>query len=289
MPKYKALMLSATLALALPGIAQAQSETAMAAEVTADTVIASVNGTEITVGHLIASVPDLAPEDQQLPDEVLFEGLIERLIQQTAVSQSQQEMPSATRLRLENQRNQLVASDVVERMAAAIEVSDADVQAAYDVRFADFTPATEYNASHILVATEAEAGAVIEALDGGADFAEQAREKSTGPSGPNGGALGWFGAGRMVPEFEQAVVEMEVGAISQPVQTQFGWHVIKLNETRIPSVPALDTMRGELQTEVFRQQLFAEIDALVGKAEIVRADVSGIDPAVLRNMALIGR
>ena len=74
-----------------------------------------------------------------------------------------------------------------------------------------------------------EAKAIVEELKGGADFAATAREKSTGPSGPGGGSLGWFGAGAMVPEFETAVAAMEAGDISDPVQTQFGWHVIKLN------------------------------------------------------------
>jgi len=80
-------------------------------------------------------------------------------------------------------------------------------------------------------------------LADGADFATLAKERSTGPSGPRGGELGWFGTGQMVPEFEQAVIGLEDGAVSEPVQTQFGWHVVKRNDSRNKSAPSLDEVQ----------------------------------------------
>jgi len=287
MPKYKAILVAATLALGLPGSVHAQSETAPAMDATADTVVATVNGTTITVGNLIVAVQSLSDEEKKYPDDVLLKGLTERLIQQAAISAAQTDLTTAMQLKLTNERNALIASDAVEAMAATITVTDADLQAAYDARFADFTPTTEYNASHILVATEDEAKALVTELEGGTDFADLAKAKSTGPSGPSGGALGWFGKGQMVPPFEAAVATMEVGAISAPVKTDFGWHIIKLNETRIPEVPTLDQLKNKLQTEVYREQLFAKINAVVDSATIERTDLSKVDPAVLRDLSLV--
>ncbi len=136
-------------------------------------------------------------------------------------------------------------------------LTDEVLQAAYDEKFADAEPTKEFNASHILVETEDEAKTLVTELEGGADFAELAKEKSTGPSGPNGGELGWFGAGMMVKEFEDVVMGMEVGAVSAPVQTQFGWHVIRLNETRMKDAPPLADVREELADEV-QQQIIEE-------------------------------
>lgn len=276
----KPLSLAAALGLALSAPLSAQ-------DVAGDAVVATVGETEITIAHMAAMLGTLSTEQQQLPMDVIFEGVLERLIQQEAVSQSQPDLSKATRLRLENERRALIASEIVNQIAADVVVTDAAVQGAYDNRFADFTPSKEYNASHILVATEDEALAIIEDLNDGADFAALAREKSTGPSGPGGGSLGWFGLGRMVPAFEAAVVTMEAGEVSAPVQTQFGWHVIRLDETRQPGVPALDEVRAELEQEVWRETLAAKVEALVQTTTIERADLSGIDPAVLTDPSIL--
>ena len=198
--------------LALPALAQ---------DTTADTVVASVNGTEITVGHMILVRSQLPAEYQSLPADVLFNGIREQLIQQTALSDTVEELTGRLQMALDNERRSLLAGVALDR-ALAEAVTDEAIQEAYDAQFANAEPLQEYNASHILVETEAEAQALVAELAAGADFAELAREHSTGPSGPSGGQLGWFGPGRMVPEFETAVVGLEVGGVSAPVQTQFG-------------------------------------------------------------------
>ena len=280
MRKYKSILLGAVLGLSLGAQAFAQ-------ETDGSTVVATVGDTDITIAHMIAMTLTLPDNQRQLPMDVIFEGVLERLIQQEAISQSQAEISKLTTLQLENERRALVASEIVNGIAAGVEIQPDAVQAAYDRRFADFTPSIEYNASHILVETEDEAKAIVAQLQGGADFAELAKLKSTGPSGPGGGELGWFGTGRMVPEFEAAVAGMEVGAISDPVQTQFGWHVISLNDSRMPEIPAIEDMRAELEQEVWRETLEAAIKELVDAATVERADVSGIDPSVLADMSLV--
>ena len=161
------------------------------------------------------------------------------------------------------------------------------VQAAYDARFDGVPATTEYNASHILVETEETALAVIEEITGGADFAETAQTRSTGPSGPNGGQLGWFGTGAMVPSFEAAVVALEVGGVSAPVQTQFGWHVIILNDTRVKERPTLEEVRGELEEDVRAAAVDARIAELTTEADIDQPDVTDVDPAVLKDLTLV--
>jgi peptidyl-prolyl cis-trans isomerase C len=260
---------------------------AAAAETTADTVVATVNGTEITLGHMIAMRENLPEQYQQLPDDALWNGILEQLIQQTALQQAAE--PGLTRrdlLNLDNQRRAYVAGASLQAVVAGA-VTDAAIEAAYAARVASLaaTPASEYNASHILVATEDAAAALRAELDGGADFAELAKLNSTDGSAASGGELGWFGPGMMVKPFEDAVVAMQPGEIAGPVQTQFGWHLIRLNETRAAALPPLDQMRGELAAALEREAVEGYVTARTEAAEVARAD--GIDPALLRDQSLL--
>ena len=260
-------------------------------EMNADTVIASVNGTDITLGHVIGLRQQLPQEYQNLPDEVLFEGIINQLIEQTLLADYAEanvtELPREVELTLENEKRAVFASLQIQRVVER-EIPDAELQAAYDAQFANLPAEPEFNASHILVETEEEALALIETLNGGADFAELAREKSTGPSGPNGGELGWFGLGMMVPEFETAVLGMEVEGISAPVQTQFGWHVIRLNEKRNKPAPTLEETRETLLDGLRQQAVEAEIEALRAGADITTPPAD-FDPALMRDLSLLGQ
>ena len=259
---------------------------AHAQEADADTVLATVGGTEITLGHLVAMRGRLPEQYQQLPDDVLYQGMLDQAIQQEILAQGvRDDMDRGAELGLENETRAFLAGEAVNEIAGR-EVDEAAVQAAYDAAYADAEAETEYNASHILVETEEEARAIKAELDGGADFAELAREKSTGPSGPNGGQLGWFGAGMMVPEFQTAVETLEPGEVSEPVQTQFGWHVIVLNETRVQEAPGLEKVRAELEAQVRQQAVEAEVARLTEEATVERAEVE-VDPALVRDDALL--
>ncbi len=253
----------------------------------AETVVATVNGTEITLGQMVAVRETLDPQYQQLPADVLFNGILDQLVQQTMLAGTfGGDTPKRVELALENMELALISAEVMREIIDA-KVTDEAIQAAYDARYADFEGTPEFNASHILVPTEEEAMAITQEIRDGADFAETAKTKSTGPSGPNGGELGWFGPGQMVPEFEGAVVNMEVGTVSDPVQTQFGWHVIKLNDSRKQDAPALDAVRGEIVGEVQRNVVDAEVARLTEIADVDKTASEGIDPALLTNTDLL--
>ncbi|MBY6049508.1 peptidylprolyl isomerase [Vannielia litorea] len=256
-----------------------------ATDVTAETVVATVAGVDITVGHMIVARKSLPEQYAQLPPEVLWEGILEQLVQQTALASEAGEPSKETVLVLENQRSGYLAGDVLEAAAMAA-VTDEALEAKYNELYADAEPQREWNAAHILVETEEEAQAVKEEVEGGADFAEVAKVKSTGPSGPNGGALGWFGAGMMVPEFETAVMAMKAGEVSAPVQTQFGWHVIKLNETRLKDKPDMAAVKDQLTEEVQRAAVDEVIASAVEKAGVEKAE-GEIPAAVLNDFSLL--
>ena len=251
----------------------------------AQTVVATVNGTDITLGHMVAMRERLPAQYQQLDDQTLFDGILEQLVQQAALAASTDGLSRRGELVLENERRALAASEAIETLAADA-VTDEAIQAAYDEAYGSAGPATEYNASHILVETEEEAQALIEKIEGGADFAEVARESSTGPSGPSGGELGWFTAGQMVPAFDEAVRGMTTGELAGPVQTQFGWHVIKLNDTREKDAPSLDEVRDEL-TAIVEEQAIADLVAKATDSATIERSTDGIEPSVLRNDALL--
>lgn len=218
----------------------------------ASTVVATVDGIDITLGHMIAARATLPQQYQQLPDNVLFDGILDQLIQQTALAESfDRDLPLRAKIALENEVRSVTAGEQIEVIMSGA-VNDAAVEEVYQRDYVNVESGEEFNASHILVETEEEAITIAADVRAGADFADTAREKSTGPSGPSGGSLGWFGQGAMVAPFEAAVMAMEAGDVSDPVQTQFGWHVIKLNEVREIPVPPLSEVLGEVEEIVRR-------------------------------------
>ncbi|MEL6127573.1 MAG: peptidylprolyl isomerase [Pseudomonadota bacterium] len=246
------------------------------AEVSAKTVLAEVNGTKINLGHLIALKRRLPPQYQQVPDAQLFPALMDQLIDQTILSQQAAADGKADsfelRTLLENEERSMLANILVAEIVENARSEDA-LEEAYQNAISGMTQDQQYNASHILVETEEEARTIAEELAGGADFAEQAKAKSTGPSGPNGGNLGWFGQGDMVPTFDAVVQTMTVGDISEPVQTQFGWHVIKLNDTRLSPLPTRQELEPELNEQITQSALRAYLEDARSAAEIVRTEI----------------
>jgi peptidyl-prolyl cis-trans isomerase C len=279
MTKRSGFWSALALVAALGSMARAEGETA-------DTVIATVNGVKITLGHMIALRETLPPEYQSLPDDVLFKGIYEQLIQQEVLAQSVKALGPRDLATIDNDKRGLVSGIAIEDIVAAA-VTDTALQAAYDARFKDAAPQTEYNAAHILVATKEEADKLKADLAAGADFAELAKASSTDTgSGANGGDLGWFGLGAMVKPFEEAVVAAKVGEVTGPVQSDFGFHLILVKETRIADNPTLDQMRDELAAEVENTAINAKIEELTKTATITR-EGEALDPTLLKNTALI--
>jgi peptidyl-prolyl cis-trans isomerase C len=256
-------------------------------DLTADTVIATVDGAEITLGHMMIVRESLPEQYQKFPDDQLFTGILEQLIQQTILATIDDGPDSLrTQFTLENDRRLMRASNAVDAISAEAVTEDA-IQAAYQEQYDGSELGNEFNASHILVETEESALNIIAKAKEGTDFSNLAKEFSTGPSGPSGGQLGWFGPGMMVPPFEEAVVTMEKGQVSGPVKTNFGWHVIKLNDLRSLSAPELESVRKDISAKLQRDAVAAKVTEIQSLADIIIADTTEIDPAVLNDTSLL--
>ncbi|MCZ4261271.1 peptidylprolyl isomerase [Limimaricola sp. G21655-S1] len=272
----------------LPAAALMAGFATMASAQQASDVVATVNGTEITLGEMIITRSQLPQQYQQLPPETLFQGILDQLIQQQVLADTLEGTPARVELALQNQRRSLLAGEAINAMMQE-EVSDEALQEAYDEAFADAEPVQEYNASHILVETEEEAQAVLERLAAGEDFAEVAKEVSTDPgSGAQGGSLGWFAEGMMVEPFQAAVAELEKGEMTEtPVETQFGFHVIRLDDTRTQEPPSLDEVREDLASQIQQGKIEERLTELEGEAEITRPEEGAFDPALLTDLDLL--
>jgi peptidyl-prolyl cis-trans isomerase C len=268
-----------TVALAAP---------ALAADPTAETVVADVNGTPVTLGQMIAMRASLPPQYQSLPDDVLFKGILDQLVQQTLLAQSvEKNLSKRDQITLENERRGQISAIALQQVVTAA-VTDAALQAAYDAKYKDFQPGTEYHAAHILVDSEEKAKEIKAQIEGGVDFADAAKTHGTDGTAANGGDLGWFGPGMMVKPFEDAVVAMKAGDLVGPVKTDFGWHLIKLIDTRPSKAPALDEVRDELAAEIEKTAITEHLATLEKDAKVEKPG-EGIDPAVLKDESLLDK
>ena len=280
-------MAKSHLFLAALALGAALSTTAQAQDTSAATVVAKVNGVEITLGHMIAAREALPEQYKTLPNETLFTGILDQLIQQTALEQTVEgKLKLADQLQLDNSRRDYLSNVALTEVVMGA-VTDEALQAAYDERFKDYAPQKEFSAAHILVDAEEKSNELKAQLEGGADFAELAKANSTDTgSGANGGDLGWFGLGQMVKPFEDAVVAAEIGKVAGPIKSDFGWHLILVKETRIAEKPTLDAMREELASELQNRAIDAHIKSVTEAATVERL-ADGVDPALLSDTALL--
>lgn len=279
-------MMKRSRALTALALVAALSAPAFAEGETADTVVATVNGVTITLGQMIALRETLPEQYQSLPDDVLFKGIYEQLVQQELLRQSVSDLSPRHTATLENDTRGYISGVAIEGVIRQA-VTDEALQAAYEARFKAAAPQTEYNAAHILVATLEEAEKIKADLAAGADFAELAKANSidTG-SGANGGDLGWFGLGVMVKPFEDAIVGATIGEVTGPIQSDFGQHLILVKETRVAENPPLDQIRDELAAEIEGAAVEARVKELTDAGAVTR-EGEGLDPALLKNSALI--
>ncbi len=169
---------------------------------------------------------------------------------------------------LEQQRQELMVQALIQKTFSKQPVKEKELKKLYKEKVAGAN-LKEYKARHILLKTEGEAKTVIAKLDAGEDFAKLAKEKSTGPSAKSGGDLGWFAPNRMVPPFARAVAEMKKGAhSSKPVKTNFGWHVIKLEDSRKSEPPKYDDVKKQLESSINQKRLQEYVMKLRNKAKI---------------------
>jgi peptidyl-prolyl cis-trans isomerase C len=253
----KNFLLALSLYLSICGIAAADTD---------NPAMATVNGVDITRDEVTLFI---AKQGKPVPPQMALQEMInvELLVQ---AARNDKLLDDKT-LQLELKRNEsaLIASYYLQQQLAKMDISEQQLRQRYQQEYLDAQKTTEYNASHILVKTEQEAKDVIKQLDQGANFPELAKTLSIGPSGKEGGALGWFKDGDMVPSFFTATTQLKPGHYSkQPVQTQFGWHIIFLNETRAIEPPAFETVSKQLSTAIAAESINNQLNALRDKASI---------------------
>ncbi|MFV0280433.1 MAG: peptidylprolyl isomerase [Rhodoblastus sp.] len=246
-------------------------------------VLARVNGAEITDEDVAIARDDLEtrlPRQLEGParDKAVLDNLIAaKVVAQKAEAEKLANTPEFAR-RLAYLRDKLLTETYLGKIAEAAN-TDANIQKTYDEVAKQQKPEPEIHARHILVPTEEEAKKALERVKGGEDFAKVAGEVSKDP-GSKGGDLGWFTKDRMVPEFADAAFKLEKGQISQPVKTQFGWHIIKLEDKRMKEFPKLSDVHDQVQRYVMQKAEGEEVVKLRDAAKIERFDAPQKDQKV---------
>ena len=280
---FATLAIAGSLLALTAGPLAAQDAPAPTAETAAPTpadpnvVVATVDGQSITEADLQMAESDLSQQFARLPPEqrraAALSSIIEiKLLAAKAKAEGlDKDADYQRRMAFLNDRalhGEFVEKDVADK------VTDDEIRARYEKEIAAQPAANEVHARHILVKTKEEAEAIIKKLEAGEDFQKLANENTTDPSGKtSGGDLGYFGAGQMVPEFEKAAFALEPGAYTkEPVQTQFGWHIIKVEDKRQQQPPAFDDVKEQVKSLVIRDAYFAQVKQVRSDAKIEIAD-----------------
>lgn len=250
---------------------------AATASAAASDPVAKVGSETITQGELQAATEEIGQQFMRLPEDQRRLAVLSALIDIKALAQEAEKANLAedpeVASQLAFQRDRTLHNAYFEREGVS-GITEEDLKARYDLEIGAIEPVEEYHARHILLETKEAAEEVIAEIEGGADFEAVARERSTGPTGPQGGDLGFFQKGQMVPPFEEAVLAMKPGEVTkEPVETQFGWHVIQLVETREAEKPAFEDVKEQVRQAVLRERYFE----LVQKARS-ELDVEYVDP-----------
>ena len=277
---YRNLLLVATV-LILGGCDQLQSSlqndnadgnqtTSSSIPAPAGKVLVTVNGSPITQDVVDVYTKTRKPqpgENANSQQTIMGEVISLELMRQEAEKQGVASKPIVAAL-IDQQIRSAYAAAAISDFMEANKATDDEALEAYNEKLGK--TGKEYNARHILMKTEEEAMDVIAALDKGADFSELAMEKSTGPSGKSGGKLGWFAPGQMVKPFSDAAAGLEKGSYSkEPVETQFGWHVIMLDDSRDVTPPPFDDVKDRLKMLLANRKLQAHINDLKDAAEVL--------------------
>ena len=244
-----------------------------------DPIVAKVNGTVVRLSDVQAERSVLPPRQRALPMRVVFRPLLEQIINRKlfALAGRKEKLQDDPIVKSELAR---IEDRLIQRayITARVEkqVTDKTVKARYEKFIKERKAAQEVRARHILVKSEREAKAIIAQLKKGGDFAKLASQKSQGPSKTRGGDLGWFSKGEMVKEFDAVVFKLKKGQVSaKPVKTQFGWHVIKVEEIRQKKPPTFKEARPRLANRMIREVVLAELKKLRKGSKVVRYNADG--------------
>jgi peptidyl-prolyl cis-trans isomerase C len=264
------------------GSSSSSSASTSSASSASDTVIARVNGTEIRQSDLAIAEDDLGENIQGMDPATKREQLVAYitdviLVTQAAEKRNLQDNEEFKR-RQAFLRNKLLMGLMLQTRAKEA-VTDEEMQKVYDEAVKSMTAEEEVRARHILVETEDEAKALVEQIKGGADFATLAKEKSKDPGAADGGDLGYFVKGQMVPEFSEVAFKMYAGQVSNPVKSQFGWHIIKVEDRRNRAMPEFDKVKDQIASYVARKAQTEFVAQLRESAKIERLDKPATPPA----------
>jgi peptidyl-prolyl cis-trans isomerase C len=251
----------------------------------ANPVLARVNGDEIRLDEVIAAAAEaMPPELRAVPPHLLrsmlppqvFEQLVDRAITDRAIVQAARaarlDQDPEVRRRLQLAENAELR-DTLLRREVLPRVTDETLRARYERDAANRPAEEEVRARHILVPNEADARAILAEIQRGASFEEVARRRSTDPAARNGGDLGFFRRGDMVPEFAAAAFALQPGQVSpNPVRTQFGWHVIKVEERRSSRGPSFEDSKDTLRQTMIEEEVQAAVQRIRSGARIERVD-----------------
>jgi peptidyl-prolyl cis-trans isomerase C len=241
----------------------------------ADGPVARVNGADITEAELAFAEAEVGAEIAGLPVEsrrrVLVEYLVEAHLFADAAAKNHLGAGKDFEDRLAYYKLRALRDTFYERKVREA-VTEAQAKAAYDEQIAKLSPEPEVRARHILVKTEQEAKDLVKQLKGGADFTELAKKSSDGPSAQTGGDLGYFSRGQMVKAFEDVAFALKPGQIADPVQTEFGWHVIKVEDKRNRPVPSFDEVKDQLIASLVQNQLKTVVQGLRTSAKVEIVD-----------------
>jgi peptidyl-prolyl cis-trans isomerase C len=241
----------------------------------ADPVVARVNGVDIRQSDLALAEEDLGADMQSVPPEARREHLISYLADIIMVNQAAEKKKLADnpefKRRLAFMRNKLLMGYELQEEAKAA-INDETLQQTYNDAVKSIGGQEEVRARHILVDSEDEAKTLLDQIKGGADFATIAKEKSKDPGAAEGGDLGYFTKDQMVPEFAEVAFKMYPGQLSNPVKTQFGWHIIKVEDKRTKQPPEFDKVKDQIEAYLARKSQSEFISKLRQSAKIERFD-----------------
>ncbi len=255
-----------------------------------DSVLARANGVDIRQSDLALAEEDIGSAMPQMGAEQKRDYLITYLADVIILAQAADQHQLANRgdvkQRIEFERHKALMEALLQDAGKAAMTDDA-LHKVYDEAIKQTPNEQEVHARHILVATEGEAKDIEAQLKSGADFATLAKQKSKDPGAAEGGDLGYFTKDQMVPEFAEAAFKLDKGQISDPVKTQFGWHIIKVEDKRIKPTPTYDEVKGQLQNYVARRAQAELVDNLRKSATIERLDqpAGQANPSVLNPAA----
>ena len=243
-----------------------------------DTVIARVGTSTVTLGELVAYRATLQPQYLELPDEVLYQTILGKLIEESLLESAaighRLDQTSATRLTLRNERRRVLAALYLQEMIEA-NVTEDRVVALYERTYQQAAPVSEIRTSHILVEDQGAAEALRAEFDAGANFATLAARHSRDATASRGGDRGWLSPEKMSPDFAAAVRSLPIGEVSPPVSTPAGWHIIRVDAKRIRPVPVLDDVRQTL-----RDQIAADVRREILTDLRVNTDVLDVDSKI---------